>query len=95
MYTAFHIKASELNENFLKGLKTLFKSKRISIIVEEEQDETEYLLQSEANRKMLEESLNSKEGYEFSIEEFNQLNKNLLNEKKIDLSKIRKVKISK
>ena len=57
MYTSFHIKANELDEKFLKVLKTIFKSKRISIIVEEEQDETEYLLSSPANRRMLEKSL--------------------------------------
>ena len=44
MYTSFHLKANELNEDFLKSVKALFKSKRISIIVEEELDETEYLL---------------------------------------------------
>ena len=57
MYTTFHINASELNETFLKAVKTMFKSKRISIIVEEDIDETEYLLSSPANRKMLEKSL--------------------------------------
>jgi hypothetical protein len=57
MYTTFHIKASELDETFIKALKMIFKSKRISILVEEEQDETEYLLSSPANRKMLEKSL--------------------------------------
>lgn len=57
MYTSFHINASELNENFIKVLKALFKNKPISITVEEEQDETEYLLASPANRKKLEASL--------------------------------------
>jgi hypothetical protein len=57
MYTTFHIKAIELNENFLKKLKRMFGNKTISITVEEEQDETEYQLSSPANRKMLEKSL--------------------------------------
>ena len=57
MYTTFHVKADELDETFLKQLKTLFKRKSISISVEEDIDETEYLLRSEANRKMLEKSL--------------------------------------
>jgi hypothetical protein len=57
MYTSFHIKASELDEKFVKGIKAMFKSKRISITVEEEMDETEYLLSTEANRKHLQESL--------------------------------------
>ena len=61
MYTEFHIKANALDEAFLKGIKAMFKSKPISIIITEEQDETEYLLQSTANRKMLEESLKQAE----------------------------------
>jgi antitoxin YefM len=63
MYTSFHIKASELDENFLKGLKTMFKNKRIAITVEEEMDETEYLLSTEANRKHLDDAIkNVKKG---------------------------------
>lgn len=61
MYTTFHINVNELDTNFLKGLKSLFRNKNVSIIVEEEQDETEYLLASEANRKMLEQSLKNVE----------------------------------
>ena len=61
MYTEIHIKADELNESFLKSIRSLFKKKNISIIVEEEQDETEYLFQSEANRKMLIQSIRQAE----------------------------------
>ena len=61
MYTTFHIKANELDETFLKQLKIIFKRKQISISVEEEEDETEYLLRSEANRKMLLESIKQAE----------------------------------
>jgi len=61
MYSTFHIKASELNENFLAAVKKLFKSRTISITIEEEMDETEYLLASPANRKMLMESLQQAE----------------------------------
>ena len=95
MYTSFHLKAIELNENFLKKLKKMFGNKNISIIVEEEQDETEYLLSSPANRKMLEESINSEEGYEFSGKEFKKFSKELKNGKRSDFSKVRKVKLPK
>jgi hypothetical protein len=61
MYTEIHIKADELDESFLKSIRSLFKKKNISIIVEEEPDETEYLLQSEANRKMLMQSIRQAE----------------------------------
>lgn len=92
MYTSFHIKASELDESFIKSIKALFKNKRISITVEEEMDETEYLLSTVANRKHLEESLKSKEGYSFSPEEFRKYSATLLKEKKTEYKKLRKVK---
>ncbi len=57
MYTEFHISANELDDEFIKAIRKMFKSKRISIIVEEDKDETNYLLKNESNRKML---LNSK-----------------------------------
>ena len=53
MYTTFHLKASDLDDRFIKAVKAMFKSRDISIIIEEEQDETEYLLKSKANRRML------------------------------------------
>ncbi len=61
MYTEIHIRANELDESFLKSIRTLFKKKKISIIVEEEQDEAEYLLRSETNRKMLNTSIRQAE----------------------------------
>jgi len=57
MYTEFHLNAAELDLNFLQKLKQMFGNKSISIIVEEEPDETEYLLKSENNRNMLLESM--------------------------------------
>jgi hypothetical protein len=57
MYTEFHIKPEEIDEKFIQKIKSLFKkSKKVSIVVEDEPDETEYLLRSEANRKMLKKS---------------------------------------
>tara|TARA_R110002072_G_scaffold101368_1_gene223244 strand:- start:389 stop:613 length:225 start_codon:yes stop_codon:yes gene_type:complete len=62
MYTEFHIAPSELDHEFLANLKALFKkSSRIAITVEDELDETEYLLRSEANRTMLEQSMKEAE----------------------------------
>ena len=57
MYTEFHLNADELDNNFINKIKKLFGSKSISIIIEEEPDETEYLLKSEVNRKALFESI--------------------------------------
>ena len=53
MTTTYHLSANDLTTDFLKSLRTLYKGKTISITVETEMDETEYLLASEANRKVL------------------------------------------
>ncbi|MCP5098966.1 MAG: hypothetical protein GY943_25725 [Chloroflexi bacterium] len=52
MQTVYHLKADELDNQFLEALKTLFKDKTIEIIVTEV-DETAYLLQSDANKERL------------------------------------------
>jgi uncharacterized membrane protein YkoI len=58
MYTTFHLDtASELNADFLKAIKTLFKNQRISVTVEAEMDTTDYLMSNEANRKSILESI--------------------------------------
>jgi hypothetical protein len=62
MYTEFHIKPSEIDEKFLKRIQSIFKkSKKLSITIEDEPDETAYLLRSENNRKMLEQSIKEAE----------------------------------
>ncbi|MBI2966350.1 MAG: hypothetical protein HYY40_00870 [Bacteroidetes bacterium] len=53
MYTTYHLNADNLGEGFLKSVKAMFKSRNISIIIEDEYAETEYLLSSDANRKIL------------------------------------------
>lgn len=94
MYTSFHLKANELNEDFLKSVKALFKSKRISIIVEEELDETEYLLSTPANRKHLEASLTAKEGYSFSsVDELKKHSKASLKNNGEAVKSLKKVKL--
>ncbi len=63
MYTSFQVKASELDETFIEGIKAIYKSKNITIIIEEDQDTTEYLLSTEANRKHLSKAIkNTKKG---------------------------------
>ncbi|MTF37968.1 hypothetical protein VKI21_11285 [Cyanobacterium aponinum UTEX 3222] len=52
MQSIYRLKANELNDSFLEGLKTTFKDKDIEIIVSEV-DETEYLFRSEANKERL------------------------------------------
>ena len=52
MQSTYRLKANELDEQFIAGLKATYKDKEIEIIVYEV-DETEYLLKSKANRKKL------------------------------------------
>lgn len=93
MTTIYHLTADEITPDFLKSLKTLYKGLSISITVEENIDETEYLLSSPANRKMLEKSITSEFGYEFTSKEFSNLNKDLASGTIPDISKLRKVKL--
>jgi len=57
MTTTFELHADELDANFVKALKTLFKNRNLKITVDAEMDTTEYLLSTEANRKALQESI--------------------------------------
>jgi hypothetical protein len=61
--TTFRFKASDLNEQFIIALKTLFKDQEIEISVREFTDETEQLLSQPENEAFLTtaiEELNSK-----------------------------------
>ncbi len=52
MQTIYRLKASELDNNFLEGLKATFGDKNIEIIVYEV-NETDYLLKSDLNKYRL------------------------------------------
>ncbi len=52
MQSSYRLKANELDEQFIAGLKATYKDKDIEIIVYEI-NETEYLLKSDANRDRL------------------------------------------
>ena len=57
MQTVYRLNGAELDIQFLQALQTLFRDKEIRIIVtevdESSDDETEYLLRSDANRTHL------------------------------------------
>ncbi|MBE9066786.1 hypothetical protein IQ260_08985 [Leptolyngbya cf. ectocarpi LEGE 11479] len=52
MQTTYRLNASELNQDFLEGLKATFQNQEIEILVYTV-DETDYLLKSPANRERL------------------------------------------
>lgn len=56
-----YIDADNLSPDFLEYIKSTFKGKRIRLTVEEEPDETEYLMSSPANHKRLLKSIKNVE----------------------------------
>ena len=75
MYTTFHTSANELDENFIKTLKSIFKSKRIAITVEEDLDETSYLLSTNANKAHLLDAVKDENSVSFSFEDLKKHSK--------------------
>lgn len=58
MYTTFHLSSAEdVTADILETIRATFKSKPITITVEEELDTTAYLMSSPANKAMLNKSL--------------------------------------
>ena len=58
MYTTYHFKsAADINVDILDAIKATFKTKPITITVEEEMDDTAYLMSSAANKNMLKKSI--------------------------------------
>ena len=54
MYTTYHLSsAQELSADILEAIKTAFKTKPITITVEEEMDTTAFLMSSPANKAIL------------------------------------------
>lgn len=52
MYTVYRMNMNDLDDRFLEALRALFKDKEVEITVTEI-DETQYLLQGDANRVRL------------------------------------------
>jgi len=58
MFTTYHLSsAQEVSSELLEAIKATFKSKPISITVEEEIDTTTYLLSSPKNKAILDKSI--------------------------------------
>ena len=54
MYTTFHFRsAKDINSDFIEAIKLAFKNKAIVLTIEEEPDETAYLLASKNNKAIL------------------------------------------
>lgn len=53
MITTIQTEADKIDYQFIDAIKTLFKNKRIKVTIEDEMDETEYLLSNESNKEFL------------------------------------------
>ena len=53
MELTYRLNANELNEDFLKTIKKLYKGKDIDVTVQVREDETTYLMKGEVNRTQL------------------------------------------
>jgi PHD/YefM family antitoxin component YafN of YafNO toxin-antitoxin module len=70
MYTTYHFKSAlDINIDVLNAIKTAFKEKAIVLTVEEELDETAFLMSNPENKAMLIKSIaQDKNGETISIE---------------------------
>jgi len=74
MESTYYLNSDELNSDFIKAVKTLFKNKKISITVSVEEDETEYLLSNDVNKRRLLQSIkNAKKGAKMIPVDINKL----------------------
>ena len=54
MYSTYHLQSAEdINPDIVAAIKAAFKSKPIKITIEEDKDETAFLLSNPANKTML------------------------------------------
>ncbi len=66
MYTTFHLRSpQEINNEIIEAIKTAFMGKAITITVEEDTDETAFLLSNPKNREMLLKSIEQDRKGEF------------------------------
>jgi len=61
MQVAYNLNANELDMNFLESVKKLFQNKKlhINIMLDEDRNDTDYLLSNKANANRLMESINN------------------------------------
>ena len=59
MNAVYYLNTNEINENFINSIKSLYKDRNIEIIINETQDETEYLTQTHVNYKHLTNNMHS------------------------------------
>lgn len=67
MTTIFHLNGNEIDADFAAALRQLFRDKQLTLTIDADINETEYLLRSKANKKILLSSLKQAENSKILI----------------------------
>ena len=67
MNAIYRLEANEINNDFIKSIKNIYKNKRIEIIINEIYDETEYLKKDENNYDLILENIKSDKKVIFNL----------------------------
>jgi hypothetical protein len=77
METVIRLKLDELNQSLINSIKSMYKNKKIEIIIHDIESETEYLRKNKNNHKFLLKQIdlvNKNKGMKiFSVDEFKKL----------------------
>jgi tRNA A37 methylthiotransferase MiaB len=66
MYTTYHLRSpQEINNDIIEAIKAAFKGKPITLTIEEDNDETAFLMANPKNREMLLKSIAQDKNGEF------------------------------
>jgi hypothetical protein len=70
MEAIFKINIKQIDRAFIDAIKKMFNEKDVIIRISTPQDETEYLLSSEANQRHILENMAAEPAMQFTAEEF-------------------------
>jgi tRNA A37 methylthiotransferase MiaB len=66
MYTTYHLSSpQEINNDIIEAIKAAFKGKQITLTIEEDNDETAFLMANPKNREILMKSIAQDRAGEF------------------------------
>jgi tRNA A37 methylthiotransferase MiaB len=66
MYTTYHLSSpQEINNDIIEAIKAAFKGKQITLTIEEDNDETAFLMANDKNREILMKSIAQDRAGEF------------------------------